>query len=225
MGELCPVYMCDRSLPTAFTPSSQSPVQVSSTHKMAQHATRGYNTGSAFTRSRSMMKDGGGSSSYSRMTSQSHDTQDFYANSGRASSESRKSRTSTPALDRTTWLPSPTQNRTNTITFRDPLFSDFVSSLSKSSDSSSVYNSVNMSTMKDQFRNMVQDKWDRSCRGDPAVEHDIALRTSGWSNYLDRSEKTASETLGRKHSHSNMNRVTPPTLMPRITVYHRSTLV
>merc|ERR1712109_372301 len=85
--------------------------------------------------------------------------------------------------------------------------------------------SGNLTQLKDQFRVQVQDQWDRRSRGDPAVNHDIAYKAHGWSNYLHRGETTPSEELGRKHSRSQIeaNRNSFESLMPRLTVYHRST--
>merc|ERR1719150_2379896 len=84
----------------------------------------------------------------------------------------------------------------------------------------------NLTQLKDQFRVQVQDHWDRRSRGDPAVNHDIAYKAHGWSNYLNRGSTASSEELGRKHSRSQIeaNRKSYDSLMPRLTVYHRSTL-
>lgn len=110
-----------------------------------------------------------------------------------------------------------------TIYQRDPLFSDFVRSLPLTeSGSGSLYNRGNLTSLKDQFQHMIQDNWDRKQLNDPTVCHDMALKASGWSNYLSMREDKASNILGRKHSNITKH---PTTFhMPRITVYHSSTL-
>lgn len=109
-----------------------------------------------------------------------------------------------------------------TIYQRDPLFSDFVSSLPlPESGSGSVYNRQNLTSLKDQFQHMIQDNWDRKQLNDPTVCHDMALKASGWSNYLTMREDKASNILGRKHS--SIMKPSTTFHMPRITVYHRST--
>merc|ERR1711936_568936 len=135
-------------------------------------------------------------------TSQVHDNLSFYS---RGSSAAR-SRSSTPSklggaytLDYNT--KQEYKGKVNSIYERDPLFKDFVTSLPSST---SLYNSGNMSNLKDQFQTMVQDKWGRKQMEDPSVCHDMALKASSWSNYIGRSSEAASESLGRKHSTSRL---------------------
>jgi len=184
-------------------------------------------TSTSRSRERSVLNDqiiGGGC-----MSTQLRDNQAFYSSSTRSSSMPRsrcsRSRSGTPPtrpLGLTVYCQ---EQPTKSIHERDPLFTDFVTSI-PSSGTGSLYNSGNMTQLKDQFREQVQDHWDRRSRGDPAVNHDIAYKTHGWSNYLNRGPTTSSEELGRKHSRSQIeaNRKTYDSLMPRLTVYHRSTL-
>jgi len=184
-------------------------------------------TSTSRSRERSVLNDqivGGG------MSTQLRDTQAFYSSSSRSSSMPRsrcsRSRSGSPPPSRpiglTAYCP---EQPTKSIHARDPLFTDFVTSIPRSG-TGNLYNSGNLAELKDQFRVQVQDHWDRRSRGDPAVNHDIAYKTHGWSNYLNRGPTASSEELGRKHSHSQIeaNRKSYDSLMPRLTVYHRSTL-
>jgi len=182
-------------------------------------------TSTSRSRERSVLNDhiGGG------MSTQLRENQAFYSSSSRSSSLPRsrisRSRSGTPPtrpLGLTVYCP---EQPTKSIHERDPLFTDFVTSI-PSSGTGNLYNSGNLTQLKDQFRVQVQDHWDRRSRGDPAVNHDIAYKTHGWSNYLNRGSTASSEELGRKHSRSQIeaNRKSYDSLMPRLTVYHRSTL-
>jgi len=165
------------------------------------------------------------------MSTQLRENQAFYSSSSRSSMP--RSRCGSRARSRSGTPPGRPLGMTNaycleqpkkTIHERDPLFTDFVTSIPRTG-TGSLYNSGNLTQLKDQFRVQVQDQWDRRSRGDPAVNHDIAYKAHGWSNYLHRGETTSSEELGRKHSRSQIeaNRNSFESLMPRLTVYHRST--
>merc|ERR1719504_119864 len=167
------------------------------------------------------------------MSSQLRDTQAFYSSSRSSSlprSRCSRSRSGTPPTRPSGLTVYCQEQPRTTINERDPLFTDFVTSIPRSgyiaAGTNSLYNSGNLTQLKDQFRVQVQDHWDRRSRGDPAVNHDIAYKTHGWSNYLNRGSTTSSEELGRKHSRSQIeaNRKSYDSLMPRLTVYHRSTL-
>jgi len=184
-------------------------------------------TSSSRSRERSVLNDQIGTVG---MSTQLRDTQAFYSSSTRSSSLPRsrcsRSRSGTPPGPRpvglTVYCP---EQPTKSIHERDPLFTDFVTSIPRTG-TGSLYNSGNLTELKDQFRVQVQDHWDRRSRGDPAVNHDIAYKAHGWSNYLNRGATASSEELGRKHSRSQIeaNRKSYDSLMPRLTVYHRSTL-
>jgi len=162
--------------------------------------------------------------SSSRATSQVRDNLSYYS---RGSSQPR-SRSPTPSSDRcwsygSSYTSEFSSNqdflrgKVKSIYERDPLFSDFVASLPLSTN---MYNADNLTNMKGQFQNMLQDKWGRKQLEDPSVRHDMALKTQPWSNYLGRGMEAASESLGRKHSKVDQ----PHFNMPRIFVYHKSTL-
>jgi len=158
--------------------------------------------------------------SSSRATSQVRDNLSYYSRGASAA----RSRSSTPSE----WSSGPSYNsnqdyyrgKTKSIYERDPLFNDFVSSLPPTT--TSMYNAGNLTCLKDQFQTMVQDRWARKQMEDPSVSHDTALKTSGWSNYLGRSNEAASEVLGRKHSRARLE--TSRFDLPNIRIYHRSTL-
>merc|ERR1711936_963387 len=135
-------------------------------------------------------------------TSQVHDNLSFYSR-GSSAARSRSSTPSKPGgaytLDYNT--KQDYKGIADSIYERDPLFKDFVTSLPPST---SLYNSRNMTNLKDQFQTMVQDKWSKKQMEDPSVCHDMALKASSWSNYIGRSSEAASESLGRKHSTSRL---------------------
>jgi len=100
---------------------------------------------------------------------------------------------------------------------RDLLFNSFVTSASAGG---SMYRAGDLTTMKEQFSSMVQDRWSRKQKEDPSVDHDFARKASAWSNYLTRGSQSASEVLGRKHSQARLE--APSFTMPKLTVYHNS---
>jgi len=163
-------------------------------------------------------------SSLSRGASQVPDVNSLYS----SSFTSTRSRSSTPVGGRYQRSISSDYNmrgsstNMSTVQKRDPLFSDFVQDISKTlpGGSTSLYNSSHLSHLKDQFQSMIQDNWERKQCNDPSVCHDMALKTTGWSNYLDKAGESSSNVLGRKHSRLEN---TQKFHMPRITVYHRST--
>jgi len=194
-------------------------------HRYGSSSTSHTSSTSSRSRERSVLNDQIGTG----MSTQLRDTQAFYSSSSRSSSTPRsrcsRSRSGTPPTrpsGLTIYCP---EQPTKSIHERDPLFTDFVTSIPRSG-TGSLYNSGNLTQLKDQFRVQVQDHWDRRSRGDPAVNHDIAYKAHGWSNYLNRGSAASSEELGRKHSRSQIeaNRKSYDSLMPRLTVYHRSTL-
>jgi len=160
--------------------------------------------------------------SSSRASSQVRDNSSYYS---RGTSASR-SRSSTPTEYSSGSSYNTNQDyyrgKTKSIYERNSLFNDFVSSLPSASTTTNMYNSGNLTCLKEQFQTMVQDKWSRKQMGDPSVCHDMALKTSGWSNYIGKSSESASESLGRKHSRAMLE--TSHYNLPNITVYHRSTL-
>ena len=97
-----------------------------------------------------------------------------------------RSRSSTPSSDRArscgpSYKTSYNSNqeyyrgKTKSIYERDPLFSDFVASIPPTTN---LYNSGNLTCLKGQFQNMVQDKWGRKQMEDPSVDHDMALKVT-----------------------------------------------
>merc|ERR1712110_505853 len=198
-------------------------------HRYGSTSHTSHTSSTSRSRERSVLNDQIGTG----MSTQLRDNQAFYSSSSRSSSLPRSSRCGSMARSRSGTLPSRPigltvycpEQPTKSIHERDPLFTDFVASIPRPG-TGSLYNSGNLTQLKDQFRVQVQDHWDRRSRGDPAVNHDIAYKTHGWSNYLNRGSTASSEELGRKHSRSQIeaNRKSYDSLMPRLTVYHRSTL-
>ena len=62
---------------------------------------------------------------------------------------------------------------------RDLLFKNFLGS----STCSSSYSAGNMTSMKEQFSSMVQDRWSRKQMEDPSVDHDFARKVASQRYY------------------------------------------
>jgi len=105
---------------------------------------------------------------------------------------------------------------TKSIYEREPLFTDFVQNIPTAAKN--VYSSSNLHKLKNQFQDMIEQKWGKKQLNDPTIDHDIAAKAMPWGNYIGKSEP-ASLALARKHS---ARASTPPT-NPRIYIYHRST--
>merc|ERR1712111_93039 len=112
------------------------------------------------------------SASLSRARSQSREPSQTHYTRCRSSSPSRTSGVSQYSSNLQYYGPN------ESIHERDLLFSNFISSRS----SSGMYSANNMTNMKDDFSNMVQDSWSRKQREDPSVAHDFARKASAWSN-------------------------------------------
>jgi len=110
------------------------------------------------------------------------------------------------------------RGKVKSIYEREPIFSEFVRNLPLTDLHAT--NSVDLSRLKNKFQYMLEDKWERKQLNDPSVSHDIAYKASGWGNYLTRSTQPASERLADRHRFRSSS-VAP---LPRITVYHRSTM-
>jgi hypothetical protein len=107
------------------------------------------------------------------------------------------------------------RGKVKSIYEREPMFEDFVRNLPLTD--LNAFNTTDLGRMKKQFAAMVQDRWGRKQLDDPSVPHNTASMTYSWSNYLSRPEPK-SVVLADKY------RSQTPAPMPRIYVYHRSTL-
>jgi len=109
------------------------------------------------------------------------------------------------------------RGKVKSIYEREPMFAEFVRNLPLTDLHAS--SSSDLSRLKRSFQHMIEDRWGRKQCNDPSAPHDIAIKASPWSNYISKSEP-ASVILAEKYRYRGRN----PATMPRITVYHRSTL-
>merc|ERR1711953_1285271 len=94
------------------------------------------------------------------------------------------------------------RGKTKSIYEREPLFKDFVQTIpQRYGGPINIYNTGTLDTIKHDFKNMVDDKWNRSQMKDPSVEMSFGAKAYAWSARA---------------------RATTPTSLPRVYVYHRS---
>lgn len=171
------------------------------------------------------------SESSSRASSQVRETQSFYP---RGASLAPPSRGSSPTPDpyERPWSSASNYNNSydsqqnysssRTAYERDPMFTDFLTSLPLSQEAPS--------RLKSQYRDLVQDRFsDRvdSGRGMSTLKYQslkslhLPAWTSSWRNYRGRGAQSTSQFLGKNYSES-LN--TPNYTPPRVTIFHKSTV-
>jgi len=69
---------------------------------------------------------------------------------------------------------------------------------------------------------MVEDKWARKNCKDPTVEHDFGTKLYPWQNVVGKSGEPASQRIARLHAAKPRMETPPP--VPKIRLYHKSTL-
>jgi len=109
------------------------------------------------------------------------------------------------------------RGKVKSIYEREPMFAEFVRNLPLTDLHAN--SSTDLRRLKRSFQYMIEDRWGRKQCNDPSAPHDTAIKTTPWANYLSRPEP-ASVVLAEKHRYRGKT----PVAMPRITVYHRSTL-
>lgn len=113
------------------------------------------------------------------------------------------------------------RGKVKSIYEREPLFQDY--SRSVEHKGYSMYNSGDLRTMKQEFKSMVEDKFDkRMNHGDPAVDRDFGRKLYPWRNTFAADSTPASERLAHTHAERARREITPVN-KPRLFVYHRST--
>jgi len=119
------------------------------------------------------------------------------------------------------------RGKVKSIYEREPLFREFsAKAAAKSADGKgqlNLYNSEQLSSMKSDFKAMVEDKYRRVSFNDPSVGRDAGTKLCPWSNVLHKASVPASQALGEKHS-LRKRESSPFRPLPRVTLYHRSTL-
>lgn len=101
---------------------------------------------------------------------------------------------------------------------REPMFQDFYHNIPPAERN--FYNRESLAKIKQDFHEMISDKWTRKGFEDPSVEHDLGSKVLPWKNVVVRDSEPASERLFRLHSRPME---AGPPILPRLYVYHRST--
>lgn len=105
---------------------------------------------------------------------------------------------------------------------REPLFNDFCREIPKRYGHVNIYNTACLDTIKTDFKAMVEDKLKRkSCR-DPSVEHNFGSKVYPWRDIAVKEKEPASVRIFR--TQDARPRAVTPVNMPRVYVYHRSTM-
>jgi len=113
------------------------------------------------------------------------------------------------------------RGKVKSIYEREPLFRDYASSVSHMGYN--MYNSGHLRQMKQEFKTMVEDKFNRRMNySDPAVERDFGRKLYPWRDVKASEPQPASERLALAHAERARREVTP-IIKPRVFVYHRST--
>eukprot|EP00090_Calanus_glacialis_P020379 TRINITY_DN31359_c0_g1_i1.p1 TRINITY_DN31359_c0_g1~~TRINITY_DN31359_c0_g1_i1.p1 ORF type:complete len:193 (-),score=21.83 TRINITY_DN31359_c0_g1_i1:24-602(-) len=167
------------------------------------------------------------SESTSRASSQVRETQSFYP---RGLSLAPPSRGSSPTPDpyerpwssasnyNTSYDSNQNYNSSRTAYDRDPMFTDFLTSLPLSS--------AQPASLKSQYQELVQDRYsDRSESGrgmtPSKYQSHLPAWTSSWRNYRGRGAQFTSQFLGKDTS---TNLSTPNYNPPRVFIFHKSTV-
>lgn len=115
------------------------------------------------------------------------------------------------------------RGKTKSIYEREPLFKDFVQTIpQRYGGNVNIYNTGTLDTIKTDFKNMVDDKWNRSQMKDPSVEMNYGAKLYAWRDMHQKEKVPASQRIYRDQS--ARARATTPTFLPRVYVYHRSTM-
>ena len=85
-----------------------------------------------------------------------------------------------------------------------------------------IYNTGTLDTIKNDFKNMVDDKWKRSQMKDPSVEMSFGAKAYAWRDLHVKEAVPASQRIYKDQN--TRARATTPVFLPRVYVYHRSTM-
>lgn len=114
------------------------------------------------------------------------------------------------------------RGKVKSIYEREPLFVDFARTIPDRYGQVNIYNSGNLCRIKTDFKNMVEDKWQRMRCQDPSVEMNFGAKVYPWRDLAIKPHEPASARIFKEQS--VRPRSTTPVNMPRIYVYHRSTM-
>ena len=117
------------------------------------------------------------------------------------------------------------KGRVKSIYEREPLFNDFARTIpQRYGPKLNIYNSSVLGTIKHDFKDMVEDKMTRKTLKDPGVERDFGTKAYPWRDTLAKEREPASARIYRAQEARRTSRGTTPVNMPRVYVYHRSTM-
>ena len=105
---------------------------------------------------------------------------------------------------------------------REPLFDDFCRTIPHRYGSINIYNAGTLDSIKNDFKSMVEDKWKRKTLKDPSVEMNFGAKVYPWRDMAVKEREPASARIFRVHD--ARPRASTPVNMPRVYVYHRSTM-
>jgi len=115
------------------------------------------------------------------------------------------------------------RGKVKSIYEREPLFRDFVQTIpQRYGGPINIYNTGTLDTIKSDFKNMVEDKWNRQQKQDPSVEMNFGAKVYAWRDMHVKDKIPASARIYRDQN--SRPRATTPVTNPRVYVYHRSTL-
>lgn len=114
------------------------------------------------------------------------------------------------------------KGKVKSIYEREALFTDYCRTLPDRFGPINIYNSGTLNNIKHDFKNMVEDKWQRMQRKDPSVEMNFGAKVYPWRDLQVKPAEPASSRIFRDQA--SRPRATTPSSLPRIYVYHRSTM-
>jgi len=117
------------------------------------------------------------------------------------------------------------KGRVKSIYEREPLFNDFARTIpQRYGPTLNIYNSSVLNTVKHDFKDMIEDSMTRKTLKDPGVGRDFGTKAYPWRDTLAKEREPASSRIYRSQEARRAGRGSTPVNMPRVYVYHRSTM-
>jgi len=114
------------------------------------------------------------------------------------------------------------RGKVKSIYEREPLFADFCRTMPQRYGNVNIYNTGTLDTLKNDFKTMVEDKWRRKELKDPSVEMNFGAKAYAWRDLAVKPRERESKRIFREQE--ARPRGSTPVGMPRVYVYHRSTM-
>merc|ERR1719412_2915880 len=112
------------------------------------------------------------------------------------------------------------RGKVKSIYEREPLFKDFCHIIPQKYGPINIYNQECVSTLKTDFKAMVEDKMRRKDLKDPSIESNYLAKAYAWRDLVVKPTEPASARLFREQA--SRPRMMSPETNPKIYVYHRS---